>query len=157
MLKYIKIFYDFLMKLKQFHFIHILIIPSASFFIISFIWFYKIIIDDILAGHGIDSAVGFVSMILFMLYFGILLCSFYAAVFIEIFILITQFKKKNKIYVKSKFLLHNKFYNVVYFLSLLNYLILILCYLQGSYCEYYCYIMYLLPFCCIHLLNPHFP
>ncbi len=149
MLKYIKSFYNFLMKLKQYHATHILIIPSALFFIISYKWVLCINIQSL---NSIDGSTGLDSLIIFIIHLTIVCCTIFVALFVEIITLTLYFVKKKKIYVKSKFLLNNKIYNIIYILTLSNYIILILSFtIEFPISAYdYSFLMYLFPW--IYLL-----
>lgn len=146
MIKCFKFFYNLLMKLKQYHAIHILIIPSALFFIIFHILFWIIIIIDGRSTNDIYEA-GLISFVLFIIYLAIAIFSVFTALFVEILILIIQYIQNRKLYVKSNFLLNSKFYNIIYILTLVNYLIII----SGNKIEFpislydYSYMMFLLP------------
>lgn len=146
MIKYLKLFYNFLIKLKQYHAVHVLIIPSALFFIIFYILFWIMLIIDGTSADDICAA-GFISFGLFIIYSAIAILSAYTALLVEILILIIQYIQKRKFYVKSNFLLNSKFYNIVYILTLINYLIIIL----GDKIEFpislyeYSFMMFLLP------------
>ena len=146
MIKCFKFFYNLLMKLKQYHAMHILIIPSALFFIIFYILFWIMLIIDRTSADDIYTA-GFISFGLFIVYSAIAILSAYTSLLVEILILIIQYIQKRKFYVKSKFLLNSKFYNIIYILTLINYLIIIL----GDKIEFpislydYSFMMFLLP------------
>ena len=148
MIKYIKSFYNFLMKLKQYHATHILIIPPALFFIISYTWFLYI---NIQSWDSTDGSTGMVALILSMLYY-IVACSFvFIALFAEVIIIILQVAKKKKIYVKSKFLLNNKIYNFIYLFTLVNNLVIAYCLIfHSDFLMQYLYTIYLFPW--IYLL-----
>ena len=138
-------FYNLLMKLKQYHAMHVLIIPSALFFIVFHILFWIYIIITLNKNNAYEIA--FTSLVLFIIYFSIAIFSAYTALFVEILILIIQYIQKRKLYVKSNFLLNSKFYNIIYILTLINYLIII----SGIKIEFpisaydYSYMMFLLP------------
>ena len=133
------------MKLKQYHAMHVFIIPSALFFIILHILFWIYIIMTLNKNNAYEIA--FTSLILFIIYLAIAIFSAYTALFVEILILIIQYIQKRKLYVKSNFLLNSKFYNIIYILTLINYLIIML----GIKIEFpisaydYSYMMFLLP------------
>ena len=146
MLKHIKSFYNFLMKLKQYHATHILIIPPALFFIISYTWFLYI---NILSWDSIDGDTALISLILFIIYLAIVYCSIFVALFVEIIILIQQVIKKKKICVKSDFLLNNRYYNIAYLLTLINCLFFIFHEINpdifSDFYDFYSVTLYLLP------------
>jgi len=147
MLKYIKIFYDFLMKLKQFHFTHILIIPFLLFFLVSYIglWLFCLfkysgdILELIVL---IDYALVYIS-------FCILTYSFFFAIITSLVISAIQIFMHKKIRIKSSFLLNNKFYNILYLFTIFFYFILLFvtCF---KYYDFY-FKIYLFPF--IYLFN----
>ena len=125
MLKYIKLFYNFLMKLKQYHATHALVIPFFAAFVHTYYIIWLIILND-KYGMNITINVEFSNnlLIILLLIFGV---SIYITIFIAIFTFILQFIIKRKIYIKSNFLLNNKYYNFLYLFSFLNFLIIIVC------------------------------
>ena len=133
------------MKLKQYHAMHVLIIPSALFFIVFHILFWIYIIITLNKNNAYEIA--FTSLVLFIIYLAIAIFSVFTALFVEILILIIQYIQNRKLYVKSNFLLNSKFYNIIYILTLINYLIII----SGIKIEFpisaydYSYMMFLLP------------
>ena len=84
---------------------------------------------------------------LFFILIIILLFSIYTAIFTEIIVLILQFLKKRKIYVKSNFLLNNKLYNFLYLFMIFSYIIIILNYQFPALqlIDYYIFIILTLP------------
>ena len=120
MIKYFKFFYNLLMKLKQYHAMHILVIPS----ILLFISLYSIVFfSSIQSGNTYYG-----TMIFLFLYLVIAILSLYAALFIAVILfLFSKCYFHKKIYVKSTILLNNKFYNILFFLVLvINTLILLI-------------------------------
>ena len=143
MLKYLKTFYDFLMKLKQYHAVHVIVIPPSLFFLIS----YCIVAIQAIPSYVKDNGnlvfwiLGFI-----IIYLGITYFSFFLAIIVELIILIIQTLNKEKIYTKSKFLLNNKIYNILYLLSLTNYILLALISLFKLGTQEYLTFIYLFPF-----------
>ena len=143
MLKYLKIFYDFLMKLKQYHAVHVIVIPPSLFFLIS----YCIVAIQAIPSYVKDNGnlvfwiLGFI-----IIYLGITYFSFFLAIIVELIILIIQTLNKEKIYTKSKFLLNNKIYNILYLFSLTNYILLALISLFKLGTQEYLTFIYLFPF-----------
>ena len=145
MIKYLKILYNFLMKLKQYHAVHVLIIPSITIFIYSYVIIWLIILSD---EYKMDINLKPEPIIsLFFILIIILLFSIYTAIFTEIIVLILQFLKKRKIYVKSNFLLNNKLYNFLYLFMIFSYIIIILNYQFPALqlIDYYIFIILTLP------------
>ncbi len=143
MLKYLKTFYDFLMKLKQYHAVHVIVIPPSLFFLIS----YCIVAIQAIPSYVKDNGnlvfwiLGFI-----IIYLGITYFSFFLAIIVELIILIIQTLNKEKIYTKSKFLLNNKIYNILYLFSLTNYILLALISLFKLGTQEYLTFIYLFPF-----------
>ena len=143
MLKYLKIFYDFLIKLKQYHAVHVIVIPPSLFFLIS----YCIVAIQAIPSYVKDNGnlvfwiLGFI-----IIYLGITYFSFFLAIIVELIILIIQTLNKEKIYTKSKFLLNNKIYNILYLFSLTNYILLALISLFKLGTQEYLTFIYLFPF-----------
>ena len=140
MIKYLKILYNFLMKLKQYHAVHVLIIPSALFFIVT----YSIIWIWCLADwEFVFPGLGFLILIIAVIYYCVLFCSAMAAILTAIIICIKQKHTKKKINVHSQFLLKSRFYNFIFFISIIHYfLLLIATYFK---CYYYYLAIYLFP------------
>ena len=143
MLKYLKTFYDFLMKLKQYHAVHVIVIPSSLFFLISYSFVAIQAIPSYVKDNGnlVFWILGFI-----IIYLGITYFSFFLAIIIELIILIIQTLNKEKIYTKSKFLLNNKIYNILYLFSLTNYILLTLISLFKLGIQDYLTFIYLFPF-----------
>ena len=143
MFKYIKTFYDFLMTLKQYHAVHVIVIPPSLFFLIS----YCIVAIQAIPSYVKDNGnlvfwiLGFI-----IIYLGITYFSFFLAIIVELIILIIQTLNKEKIYTKSKFLLNNKIYNILYLFSLTNYILLALISLFKLGTQEYLTFIYLFPF-----------
>ncbi len=147
MLKYIKSFYNFLMKLKQYHATHVLVIPSLLCFIIPYIWlWFHVFKDNCVLNNG---NLYMASYILFIIYYTVTFCFLFIALFVEIIIFIQQVIKKKKICVKSDFLLNNKYYNIAYLLTLINCLFFISHEINpnvfSDFYDFYSVTMYLLP------------
>ena len=133
------------MKLKQYHAVHVLIIPSITIFIYSYVIIWLIILSD---EYKMDINLKPEPIIsLFFILIIILLFSIYTAIFTEIIVLILQFLKKRKIYVKSNFLLNNKLYNFLYLFMIFSYIIIILNYQFPALqlIDYYIFIILTLP------------
>ena len=143
MLKYLKAFYNFLMTLKQYHAVHVIVIPPSLFFLIS----YCIVAIQAIPSYVKDNGnlvfwiLGFI-----IIYLGITYFSFFLAIIVELIILIIQTLNKEKIYTKSKFLLNNKIYNILYLFSLTNYILLALISLFKLGTQEYLTFIYLFPF-----------
>ena len=143
MLKYLKAFYNFLMTLKQYHAVHVIVIPPSLFFLIS----YCIVAIQAIPSYVKDNGnlvfwiLGFI-----IIYLGITYFSFFFAIIVELIILIIQTLNKEKIYTKSKFLLNNKIYNILYLFSLTNYILLTLISLFKLGIQAYLTFIYLFPF-----------
>ena len=125
MFKYIKTFYDFLMTLKQYHAVHVMILPAFAYFIFLAWLFlssgglhYEHLNQDEL--HMYFFGLG----LLIFFQFAIAYSSFFIAIFVEIIILIIQFFTHQKILIKRKFILKSPLYNIIFLLSLAVYLIL---------------------------------
>ena len=143
MLKYLKAFYNFLMTLKQYHAVHVIVIPPSLFFLI----IYCIVAIQAIPSYVKDNGnlvfwiLGFI-----IIYLGITYFSFFLAIIVELIILIIQTLNKEKIYTKSKFLLNNKIYNILYLFSLTNYILLALISLFKLGTQEYLTFIYLFPF-----------
>ena len=143
MLKYLKAFYNFLMTLKQYHAVHVIVIPPSLFFLIS----YCIVAIQAIPSYVKDNGnlvfwiLGFI-----IIYLGITYFSFFLAIIVELIILIIQTLNKKYIYTKSKFLLNNKIYNILYLFSLTNYILLALISLFKLGTQEYLTFIYLFPF-----------
>ena len=128
MIKYFKFFYNLLMNLKQYHAIHIWIIIPGLFWAITYTLFWL----SILINRGEANTVWLISMGLIICYCEVILYSFFLSILIGTTFFIYELITQKNITVKSKFLLHNKFYNFIYLLTLLNYLLLFLV----TYCHF---------------------
>lgn len=127
MLKYLKTFYDFLMKLKQYHAVHIMILPPFIYFILLAWLLYSSRNQD----YSQTETGTFIFALLILLLLGIVATSFFIALFVEIIILIRQHFTRKKIIIKWKFILNNRVYNIIFLLSLTLYLILTIVYLYN--------------------------
>lgn len=131
------------MKLKQYHAVHVIVIPPSLFFLIS----YCIVAIQAIPSYVKDNGnlvfwiLGFI-----IIYLGITYFSFFLAIIVELIILIIQTLNKEKIYTKSKFLLNNKIYNILYLFSLTNYILLALISLFKLGTQEYLTFIYLFPF-----------
>ncbi len=143
MLKRLKSFYNFLMKLKQYHAVHVIVIPPSLFFLISYCFAAIQAIPCYIKNNGnlVFWILGFI-----IIYLGIICFSFFLAIIVELIILILQNIYKEKIYIKSKFLLNNKIYNILYLFSLTNYILLTLISLFKLGIQAYLTFIYLFPF-----------
>ena len=118
----IKATYNFIKNLKQYHAVHALVIPHTVFFS-TFLFSILVLpifpdkIQDFWFGLGFTSFSLYIVVALFL--------PIYLVVITEIIILIIQFFKKEKILVKSDFLLNNKFYNLLFFLNLIIFVIIV--------------------------------
>ena len=147
MKKVLKSIYNFLMMLKRYHATHALIIPNALYmilthalvdilYIIGFIQSppyptepdYNIFFCYLVGAAGVVIAIP--AMLIFF------------ALFLVINILVRIIRWK-PIYVKSNFLLNNKFYNVIYLLTILHILILIVTYFIDDYILRYLLLFYI--------------
>ena len=129
MIKCFKFFYYFLMKLKQYHAVHIWVIIPGLFWAITYTLFWLITLFDRETNIGV---IWLVSMGLCVCYWAVIYYSFFLAMLIGISFFIYKLITQENITVKSEFLLHNKFYNFIYLLTLLNYLLLFLV----TYCHF---------------------
>lgn len=127
MLKYLKTFYDFLMKLKQYHAVHVMILPPFIYFILLAWLLYSSRNQD----YSQTETGTFIFALLILLLLGIVATSFFIALFVEIIILIRQHFTREKIIIKWKFILNNRVYNIIFLLSLTLYLILTIVYLYN--------------------------
>ena len=127
MLKYLKTFYDFLMKLKQYHAVHVMILPPFIYFILLAWLLYSSRNQD----YSQTETGTFIFALLILLLLGIVATSFFIALFVEIIILIRQHFTRKKIIIKWKFILNNRVYNIIFLLSLTLYLILTIVYLYN--------------------------
>ena len=123
MVKYLKILYNFLMKFKQYHAIHIWIIIPGLFWAITYTLFWLSILFDRETNIGV---IWLGSVCLCVCYLAVIYYSFFLSMLIGISFFIYKLITQEDITVKSKFLLHNKFYNFIYLITLLNYLLLFL-------------------------------
>lgn len=127
MFKYLKTFYDFLMKLKQYHAVHVMILPPFIYFILLAWLLYSSRNQD----YSQTETGTFIFALLILLLLGIVATSFFIALFVEIIILIRQHFTRKKIIIKWKFILNNRVYNIIFLLSLTLYLILTIVYLYN--------------------------
>ena len=123
MIKYFKFFYNLLMNLKQYHAVHIWIIIPGLFWAITYILFWLSILFDRVTNIGV---IWLGSVCLCVCYLAVIYYSFFLSMLIGISFFIYKLITQEDITVKSKFLLHNKFYNFIYLITLLNYLLLFL-------------------------------
>ncbi len=99
--KILKKIYNLLMKLKQYHAMHVLIIPSIAVFVYSYFIIWLIILSD---EYKLDINLKPEPIIsFFFILIIVLLFSIYIAIFTEIIILAIQFFKKKKNIRKIKF------------------------------------------------------
>ena len=149
MIKCFKFFYNLLMKLKQYHAIHIWIIIPGLFWAITYILFWL----SVLVNRDEPNTVWLISMGLIICYCEVILYTFFLSILIGTTFFIYELITQKNITVKSKFLLHNKFYNFIYLLTLLNYLLLSLV----DYCNFpvwlNCYIDKIYVFPWLYLLE----
>ena len=117
MLKYLKTFYNFLMKLKQYHAVHVMILPPFIYFILLAWLLYSSRNQD----YSQTETGTFIFALLILLLLGIAEISFFIALFVEIIILIRQHFTRKKIIIKWKFILNNRIYNIIFLLSLAVY------------------------------------
>ncbi len=119
----LKSFYNFLIKLKRYHAMHIMIIPSALFYFSTYSYLWLICLRD--WEHVFPNAAIFVWAAL-IIYCFILFISLIIAIVVTIIILIRGKITKTKIFVQSKFLLENKFYNFIFLFILCQYFLAII-------------------------------
>ena len=143
MFKYIKTFYDFLMTLKQYHAVHVIVIPPVLFYLISNLFIIKIIIAEYNKSGVFDIDLSIIIAIFTLVYYSILIWSIEIAAIIEIIILIRQFITKEKIYVKSNILLNSKLYNTIYLIFLVH--IILLCIITCFKLYNYYFVLYIIP------------
>ena len=106
----IKTTYNFIKNLKQFHAVHIFIIPPTLFWIVAYLIIFIITINSK------DTCVGayFFSLFSFFLYYLLVVIFLFIAILVQIIIFVKQKLQKRKIRVTSNFLLNNRFYNFIY-------------------------------------------
>ena len=121
--KALKSFYNFLIKLKRYHATHIMIIPSALFYFstYSYMWLPCFIDWDFASPYAAIFA-----WLALIMYCFILFISLIIAIIVTIIILIRGKITKTKIFVQSKFLLENKFYNFIFLFILCQYFLAII-------------------------------
>ena len=120
MIRYLKIFYNLLMKLKKYHAMHVLVIPS----ILLFVSLYSIIFfSSIQSGNTYYD-----TMIFLFLYLIIATLSLYAALFTAVIMfLFSKCYFHKKVYVQSSILLNSKVYSILFYIVLIiNTLILLI-------------------------------
>ena len=147
MKKTLKSFYNFLIKLKRYHAMHIMIIPSALFYFSTYSFWWLWCFSD---WDYVFSAIWLYAWVALIIYCFILFISLIIAIVVTIIILIRGKITKTKIFVQSKFLLENKFYNFIFLFILCQYfLAIILAFFQnfGLYFNFY-----LFPFGYLHEL-----
>ena len=149
MFKYLKTFYDFLMKLKQYHAVHVIVIPQILTLPICYCYTFYIAIcgfkpEDDIYGFTIISALG---LCLFYIYILPILSLFTATI-----IFVIQKLTTTKLKITSPFLLYNSFFNVIYLLTLINYIITVLVFIVGDLGKYLCFIC-TIPYKFVSLLN----
>ncbi len=120
MIKYIKKFYNLLKILKRYHAVHAIVILPDIFFA-----FYLFFVFLTILNGGANNELTGALLFSGFLYILVLSYSLYITIFIAILNCILQCIKGKKIYVSSKFLLNNKFYNVIYTITLLHYITMI--------------------------------
>ena len=130
MKKVLKSIYNFLMMLKRYHATHALIIPNALYMILTHALVDILYIIGFIQSPPYPTEPDFTAA--FCCVFGLIyiLCALpliliFFALFLVINILVRIIRRK-PVYVKSKFLLNSRFYNIIYILSILNFLILII-------------------------------
>ncbi len=123
MKKALKSFYNFLIKLKRYHAMHIMVIPSALFYFSTYSFLWLLCFND--WDRVSSDAVIFVWAAL-IIYCFILFISLIIAIIVTIIILIRGKITKTKIFVQSKFLLENKFYNFIFLFILGQYFLAII-------------------------------
>ena len=120
MIKYLKKIYNLLIKLKQYHAVHVFVIPS----ILLFVSLYSIIFfSSIQSGNTYYG-----TMVFLFLYLITATLSLYAALFTAVIMfLFSKCYFHKKVYVQSSFLLNNKVYSILFFIVLIvNTLILLI-------------------------------
>ena len=141
MKKALKSFYNFLIKLKRYHATHIMVIPSALFYFSTYSFLWLLCFND--WDRVSSDAVIFVWAAL-IIYCFILFISLIIAIVVTIIILIRGKITKTKIFVQSKFLLENKFYNFIFLFILGQYFLAIIFAFFPPYDLYF--LFYLFPF-----------
>ena len=143
----LKSFYNFLIKLKRYHATHIMIIPSALFYFstYSFWWLWCFIDWDYVFSDTI-----IFTLVALIIYCFILFISLIIAIVVTIIILIRGKITKMKIFVQSKFLLENKFYNFIFLFILCQYFLAIIFAFFPQYELHF--LFYLFPFYFVHEL-----
>ena len=119
----LKSFYNFLIKLKRYHAMHIMVIPSALFYFSTYSYLWLLCFSD--WERVFPNAAIFVWAAL-IIYCFILFISLIVAIVVTIIILIREKFTKTKILVQSKFLLENKFYNFIFLFILCQYFLAII-------------------------------
>ena len=137
----LKSFYNFLIKLKRYHAMHIMVIPSALFYFstYSFWWLWCFIDWDYVFSDTL-----IFTLVALIIYCFILFISLIIAIVVTIIILIRGKITKTKIFVQSKFLLENKFYNFIFLFILGQYFLAIIFAFFPPYDLYF--LFYLFPF-----------
>ena len=147
MKKALKSFYNFLIKLKRYHATHIMVIPSALFYFSTYSFLWLLCFND--WDRVSSDAVIFVWAAL-IIYCFILFISLIIAIVVTIIILIRGKITKTKIFVQSKFLLENKFYNFIFLFILGQYFLAIIFAFFPQYELHF--LFYLFPFYFVHEL-----
>ena len=119
----LKSFYNFLIKLKRYHATHIMIIPSALFYFSTYSFWWLWCFSD---WDYVFSAIWLYAWVALIIYCFILFISLIIAIIVTIIILIRGKITKTKIFVQSKFLLENKFYNFIFLFIICQYFLAII-------------------------------
>lgn len=122
MLKVLKNIYNKIVELKKYHAVHVCIVPL--FIIVLAV----VLLVCAVSSADIDPELGracgiFLVMCFATIYFTAIIFAV-LAILIELIILLVQYHKKIKITVKSKFLLCNPIYNIIFILSLVNFVVI---------------------------------
>ena len=123
MKKALKSFYNFLIKLKRYHAMHIMVIPSALFYFSTYSYLWLLCFND---WDRVSSDAAIFVWAALIIYCFILFISLIIAIIVTIIILIRGKITKTKILVQSKFLLENKFYNFIFLFILGQYFLAII-------------------------------
>ena len=118
MKKALKSFYNFLIKLKRYHAMHIMVIPSALFYFSTYSFWWLWCFSD---WDYVFSDTLIFTLVALIIYGFILFISFIIAIVVTIIILVRGKFTKTKILVQSKFLLENKFYNFIFLFIICQY------------------------------------
>ena len=122
MIKFLQIIYNWIAGLKKYHAMHVFTVLPGLCTISVYLF---VLYSNIFYGYNTDENEFFFMLCAIPISVISIICTTLAICILIIISMISRITK-NKIYIKSKFLLHNKFYNITFWVGLLMNILLFL-------------------------------